>query len=146
MRILQPPGWVKPRGFSNGIVTAGRIVFVGGQVGWNANGEFETADFVAQARRALENIVAVLAEAGGLPEHIARMTWYVVDKAEYLASLRALGGAYRDVRSVTDEPRDRAGKQLFRCVRTHPGTARIQPACAPLSRSSADAHRRRGRR
>ena len=97
MRILQPPGWVKPRGFSNGIVTSGRIVFVGGQVGWNANGKFETADFVAQARQALENVVAVLAEAGGLPEHIARMTWYVVDKGEYIASYAALGRAYVEV-------------------------------------------------
>jgi enamine deaminase RidA (YjgF/YER057c/UK114 family) len=97
MRILQPPGWAKPRGFSNGIVTSGRIVFVGGQVGWNANGKFETADFVAQARQALENVVAVLAEGGGLPEHIARMTWYVVDKGEYIAGYAALGRAYVEV-------------------------------------------------
>ena len=97
MRILQPPGWVKPRGFSNGVVAAGRIVFVGGQVGWNANGKFEAADFVAQARQALKNVVAVLAEAGGLPEHIARMTWYVVDKGEYIASYAALGRAYLEV-------------------------------------------------
>jgi enamine deaminase RidA (YjgF/YER057c/UK114 family) len=97
MRILQPPGWIKPRGFSNGVVAAGRIVFVGGQVGWNAGGKFETADFAAQARRALENVVAVLAEAGGLPEHIARMTWYVVDKREYIASYAALGRAYVEV-------------------------------------------------
>ena len=97
MRILQPPGWVKPRGFSNGVVAAGRIVFVSGQVGWNANGEFETADFVAQARRALENVVAVLAVAGGLPEHIARMTWYVVDKREYIESSAALGRVYVEI-------------------------------------------------
>jgi enamine deaminase RidA (YjgF/YER057c/UK114 family) len=97
MQILQPPGWVKPRGFSNGVVATGRIVFVGGQVGWNAEGKFETADCVAQARRALENVVAVLAEAGGLPEHIARMTWYVVDKSEYIASYAALGRAYAEV-------------------------------------------------
>ena len=75
----------------------GRIVFVAGQVGWNANGAFESRDFVAQSRQALANIVAVLAEAGGRPEHIARMTWYVVDKDEYLASLTALGRAYRQV-------------------------------------------------
>ena len=97
MRILQPPGWAKPRGFSNGVVTAGRLVFVGGQVGWNADGEFETIDFVAQARQALENVVAVLAEAGGLPEHIARMTWYVVDKREYIESSAALGRAYVEI-------------------------------------------------
>ena len=97
MKILQPAGWVKPRGYSNGIAATGRMVFVAGQVGWNAAGEFETSDFVSQARRALSNIVAVLAEAGGRPEHVARMTWYVVDKDEYLASLRALGSAYREI-------------------------------------------------
>ncbi len=97
MQILQPPTWIKPRGYSNGVAASGRIVFVAGQVGWNASGQFETNDFVRQARQALANIVAVLAEAGGRPEHIARMTWYVVDKDEYLASLSALGRAYREV-------------------------------------------------
>jgi enamine deaminase RidA (YjgF/YER057c/UK114 family) len=97
MQILQPPAWAKPRGYSNGIVATGRIVFVAGQVGWNANGEFETNDFVGQARQALANIVAVLAEAGGRPRDIARLTWYVVDKDEYLASYRLLGRAYREV-------------------------------------------------
>ena len=97
MQILQPPGWATPRGYANGIAATGRIVFVAGQVGWNANGAFESRDFVAQSRQALANIVAVLAEAGGRPEHIARMTWYVVDKDEYLASLTALGRAYREV-------------------------------------------------
>jgi enamine deaminase RidA (YjgF/YER057c/UK114 family) len=97
MQILQPPTWVKPRGYSNGVAASGRIVFVAGQVGWNASGEFATSDFVGQARQALANIVAVLAEAGGRPEHIARMTWYVVDKREYLANSRELGRAYREV-------------------------------------------------
>ncbi len=97
MQILQPPTWIKPRGYSNGVAASGRIVFVAGQVGWNASGQFETNDFVGQARQALANIVAVLAEAGARPEHIARMTWYVVDKDEYLASLSALGRAYREV-------------------------------------------------
>ena len=97
MQILQPPGWATPRGYANGIAATGRIVFVAGQVGWNANGAFESRDFVAQSRQALANIVAVLAEAGGRPEHIARMTWYVVDKDEYRASLTALGRAYREV-------------------------------------------------
>ena len=97
MQILQPPTWTKPRGYSNGIAASGRIVFVAGQVGWNPSGEFETSDFVSQARQALANIIAVLAEAGGRPEHIARMTWYVLDKNEYLASLRSLGRVYRDV-------------------------------------------------
>ena len=97
MQILQPPPWAKPRGYSNGIVATGRIVFVAGQVGWNASGEFETNDFVGQARQALVNIVAVLAEAGGRPRDIARLTWYVVDKREYLWSYRPLGRAYREV-------------------------------------------------
>jgi enamine deaminase RidA (YjgF/YER057c/UK114 family) len=97
MKTLQPPMWVKPRGYSNGIAATGRMVFVAGQLGWNSRGEFETNDFVGQARQALANIVAVLAEAGARAEHIARMTWYVVDKDEYLASLASLGRAYRDV-------------------------------------------------
>ena len=97
MQILQPPTWMKPRGYSNGVTATGRIVFVAGQVGWNASGKFETNDFVGQARQALANIVAVLAEAGGRPEDIVRLTWYVVDKREYLASSRPLGLAYREV-------------------------------------------------
>ncbi len=96
MQILQPPGWLKPRGYSNGVAAAGRIVFVSGQVGWN-NGKFESTDFVGQARQALANVVAVLAEAGGRPAHIARMTWYVVDKREYIESQAALGRAYREI-------------------------------------------------
>lgn len=97
MQILQPPTWVKPRGYSNGIAASGRVVFVAGQVGWNAQGAFETSDFVGQARQALANIVAILAEAGARPEHIARMTWYVTDKAEYVTSQKSLGRAYREV-------------------------------------------------
>src|ERR1700693_2438890 len=97
MQILQPPPWAKPRGYSNGIVATGRMVFVAGQVGWNASGKFETNDFVGQARQALVNIVAVLAEAGGRPEDIVRLTWYVIDKHEYVASSRPLGLAYREV-------------------------------------------------
>lgn len=97
MQILQPPGWNAPRGYSNGVAAAGRVVFIGGQVGWNALQRFESTDFVGQARQALANVVAVLAEAGGRPEHIARMTWYVVDKREYLASARALGAVYREI-------------------------------------------------
>jgi enamine deaminase RidA (YjgF/YER057c/UK114 family) len=97
MQILQPPMWIKPRGYSNGVAATGQFVFVAGQVGWNAKGEFETNDFVCQARQALANVVAVLAEAGGRPEDIARLTWYFIDKDEYLASLRSLGRAYREV-------------------------------------------------
>ncbi len=97
MQILQPPTWAQPRGYSNGIAANGRLVFVAGQVGWNAGGAFETSDFVGQARQALANVVAILAEAGGRPEHIARLTWYVTDKSEYLASLKSLGRGYREV-------------------------------------------------
>ena len=97
MQILQPPGWAKPKGYSNGIAAKGRTVFVSGQVGWNAQEKFDTSDFVGQARQALANIVAILAEAGAKPEHIVRMTWYVGDRREYLASAKALGAAYREV-------------------------------------------------
>ena len=97
MKILQPPGWASPRGYVNGVAARGTTVFVGGQVGWNAQQQFESDDFVAQARQALSNVVAILAEAGARPEHIARMTWYVVDKREYVASYRALGVVYREL-------------------------------------------------
>jgi enamine deaminase RidA (YjgF/YER057c/UK114 family) len=96
-RILQPAGWMAPKGYSNGIEARGRVVAVGGQVGWDIQCRFHTGDFVGQARQALENIVAVLAEAGGRPEHIIRMTWYVVDKREYLAAYPRLGAVYREV-------------------------------------------------
>ncbi|MHB8645684.1 MAG: RidA family protein [Thermomicrobiales bacterium] len=97
MESLLPPGWAQPRGYANGIVAEGRIVFVAGQIGWNLRGEFETDDFVGQARQALLNVVAVLAEAGATPERIARMTWYITDKAEYRASLKEVGRVYREV-------------------------------------------------
>ena len=97
MKILHPPGWKSARGYANGIAARGTLVFIGGQIGWNAAQQFDSDDFVAQARTALANIVAILAEAGGRPEHIVRMTWYVVDKREYLAAQPALGIAYRDV-------------------------------------------------
>lgn len=97
MRALNPPGWPTPRGYSNGIAAEGTLVFVAGQVGWNAAGQFETDDFAGQARQALENVRAVLAVAGARPEHVTRMTWYVTDKREYLAQLKDVGRAYRDV-------------------------------------------------
>ena len=97
MEILQPPLWPRPRGYANGIAARGRLVFVSGMIGWNAQGEFESDDFAAQARQALANVVEVLREAGAGPAHIVRMTWYVVDKREYLAAAGALGAAYRDV-------------------------------------------------
>jgi enamine deaminase RidA (YjgF/YER057c/UK114 family) len=96
-RVLQPAGWTPPKGYANGIAARGTLVFVAGQVGWNAEQRIVGDDFVAQARQALENIVAVLSEAGAGPEHIVRMTWYVVDKHEYLGCARALGSAYREV-------------------------------------------------
>jgi enamine deaminase RidA (YjgF/YER057c/UK114 family) len=97
MKILHPPGWKSTRGYANGIAARGTLVFIGGQIGWNAAQQFESDDFVAQAKTALANVVTVLAEAGGRPEHIVRMTWYVVDKREYLAAQAPLGIAYRDV-------------------------------------------------
>jgi len=97
MKILQLPGWPKPKGYSNGIVAKGRLVFVAGQVGWNAQEKFETSDLAGQARQALKNIVAILAEAGAGPEHICRMDWFLGDVKEYNASLKELGAAYREV-------------------------------------------------
>jgi len=97
MQILQPPGWARPRGYSNGIAAAGRMVFVSGMVGWDADCQFQTDDFAAQVRQALINAIAVLAEAGGGPEHIARMTWYVVDKHEYMGAYKAIGQVYREL-------------------------------------------------
>lgn len=92
---LQPPDWAAPKGYSNGIAARGTQVFIAGQIGWNAQCEFEHHDFTGQAAQAIRNIVAVLAQAGGGPEHIARMTWYVTDKKQYLAAGKALGTAYR---------------------------------------------------
>lgn len=95
--ILQPEGWAKPSGYANGVSARGRTVFVGGQVGWNAECQFESDDFVAQVRQTLSNIVAILAEGGAEPQHITTMTWYFIDKAEYLSNLKGVGQAYRDV-------------------------------------------------
>lgn len=97
MQILNPPGWPRPKGYANGIAATGRFVFVAGMVGWNASEEFETDDFAGQFRQALENIVAVLTEAEAGPEHVVRMTIYMTSKPEYLASLKEVGAAWRDV-------------------------------------------------
>ena len=97
MHILQPPDWAPPKGYANGISARGTTVFVGGQIGWNGQQQFESDDFVTQAKAALRNVLAILAEAGAGPEHITRMTWYVTDKREYVANYRALGAAYREV-------------------------------------------------
>lgn len=95
--ILQPEGWTKPVGYANGVAARGRLVFVAGQVGWNGQCVFETDDFAGQTRQTLANVVAVLAEAGAGPQHVTSMTWYFVDKAEYLGSLKEIGQAYRDI-------------------------------------------------
>lgn len=95
LRVLQPAGWSRPKGYSNGIAASGIVVFVAGQVGWNEHEVFTSDDFAAQAEQALHNVLAVLAEAGAGPEHIARMSWYVTDRDEYLGSLKALGRVYR---------------------------------------------------
>ena len=97
MKILQPAHWAPPRGYANGIAARGELVFVAGQIGWNAAQKLESTDIVGQARQALANIVAVLAEAGARPEHIVRMTWYVTDKREYRDAYGRLGAVYRDV-------------------------------------------------
>ena len=95
--ILQPAGWVKPKGYANGVAAQGRLIFVGGQIGWNGQCQFETDDFVGQVRQTLQNVVAVLAEAGARPEHVVSMTWYVTDKRAYLENLEGIGKAYREV-------------------------------------------------
>ena len=97
LSFLQPEGWQRPRGYSNGVAASGRMVFVSGMIGWDGNEQFHTDDFAGQVRQALLNVVAVLREAGAGPEHIVRMTWYVVDKQEYLASHVATGVAYREI-------------------------------------------------
>ena len=98
MRILQPPSWARPRGFSNGIaVKGGTTVYIAGQVGWTGAGAWEARDFAGQFRQALRNVLEVLAQARGRPEHIVRLTWYVIDRDEYLASLKAVGAAYREL-------------------------------------------------
>jgi len=99
VRALQPPDWPRPRGYANGVAVpaGGTLVFVAGQIGWAPDGSFPSADLVGQVRTALENVLAVLAEAGGRPEHIVRMTWYVTDRADYLASAAEIGEVYRSV-------------------------------------------------
>lgn len=98
MKSLNPAAWSRPKGYSNGVLAEGKIVMVAGQIGWNPTTEqFESDDFAAQARQALANTIDVLVEAGAGPEHLVRMTWYVVDKQEYLAAGRELGRIYREL-------------------------------------------------
>jgi enamine deaminase RidA (YjgF/YER057c/UK114 family) len=95
-QILQPSGWPAPKGYANGMAAYGRLVVTGGVIGWNSLGHLP-ADFVAQVRQTLSNISAILAEGGARPEHLVRLTWYVVDMEEYLANLKTLGQVYRDI-------------------------------------------------
>ena len=97
MQILQPPGWARAKGFSNGIAASGKLVFVAGQIGWTGEGKWEARDFAGQFRQVLKNIISVVQEANGRPEHIVRLTWYVLDKEEYLAALKEVGLAYREL-------------------------------------------------
>jgi enamine deaminase RidA (YjgF/YER057c/UK114 family) len=97
MDFLQPPDWVRPRGYSNGVVAKGRSVYLSGMIGWDGQGQFHSDDFAAQVRQALQNIVEVLAQADARPEHIVRMTWYVIDKKEYVAAYPEIGVAYREL-------------------------------------------------
>ena len=97
MQMLNPAGWMRPKGYSNGIAAAGRMIFVAGQVGWDSQETFRTDDLVGQVRQSLSNIVAILAEAGARPEHIVRMNWYLADKDEYNARLAEIGDVYREL-------------------------------------------------
>ena len=97
LRKLQPPGWAEPRGYANGVLARGTLLFVGGQIGWNAQQAFESDDFVAQTRQTLQNVAAILKAGGAAPEHMVRMTWYVVSREEYLSNQKELGGVYREV-------------------------------------------------
>jgi enamine deaminase RidA (YjgF/YER057c/UK114 family) len=97
VRILQPPGWPRPRGYANGVSARGRQVFVAGQIGWNERGVLAGNDLVSQARQALRNILTILAEADARAEHVVRLTWYVTDREVYLSAARSLGDAYREI-------------------------------------------------
>ncbi len=97
MKLLQPDGWAPAKGYANGIAARGTQIFVGGQIGWNAHQQFESDDFVQQTEQALRNVVAVLEAGGAGPEHMVRMTWYILDRTEYNARLKELGLVYRDV-------------------------------------------------
>jgi len=96
-KVIQPEGWLAPKGYANGVEARGRQIYVGGQIGWNAQCQFETDDLVLQIKQALQNCVDVVRAAGGGPEHLVRMTWYLEDKKEYVARLKEIGAVYREV-------------------------------------------------
>ena len=97
LKVLQPPGWKRPKGYANGISAKGRLVFVSGVIGWNEHGRLVAADFAGQVRQALQNIVAILAEGGAKPEHLVRMNWFVLDKKEYMNAFEEIGLIYRQI-------------------------------------------------
>ena len=97
MEVILPSGWPRPKGYANGVAASGKMLFIAGMIGWDAQGRFESDDFAVQARQALRNIADVLREAGGKPENIVRMTWYVTDKREYQAASREIGQAFREI-------------------------------------------------
>ena len=97
MQVILPPGWPRPKGYANGVSASGRMLFIAGMIGWDAQGVFHSDNFAAQARQALQNVAEVLREAGGKPENIVRMTWYVTDKREYLAAGKEIGLAFREI-------------------------------------------------
>jgi enamine deaminase RidA (YjgF/YER057c/UK114 family) len=101
MKIIQPDGWSRPKGYSNGIVAEGKMLFISGQIGWDENEQFQSDDFVAQIRQTLENTIAVLNAADAKPEHVVRMTWYITSRADYLANLDAIGQVYREIMGKT---------------------------------------------
>ena len=96
IQFLQPPGWAKPKGFANGIAASGTLVFVAGQVGWTGEGKWEARDFAGQFRQALQNVITVLKEAQGGPEHIVRLTWYLTSRSEYEAAGAGIGAAWKE--------------------------------------------------
>jgi enamine deaminase RidA (YjgF/YER057c/UK114 family) len=97
MQVILPAGWPRPKGYANGVVASGKTLFIAGMIGWDTQGQFHSDDFAVQARQALKNLADVLREAGGVPENIVRMTWYVTDKREYLAASREVGQVFREI-------------------------------------------------
>ena len=97
MEFLQPEGWARAKGYANGVVAEGRLIILGGQIGWNSNQEFESDEFIPQFRQTLTNIVTLLAEAGAEPENLVRLTWFITDRDAYLNSQKAMGEVYRDI-------------------------------------------------
>jgi enamine deaminase RidA (YjgF/YER057c/UK114 family) len=97
MRVILPSGWPRPKGYANGVAARGEVLFIAGMIGWDEQGRFVSDDFAGQARQALRNVAEVLREAGGKPENIVRMTWYVTDKREYLAAAQEVGRAFREI-------------------------------------------------